>query len=118
MIVNMIILILMLSIALMSFIISYQLKSGKWLMWIAGYNDLPKEKREKIDEKALGKHASKTMVATGVFMIIETLIVFILLTNRVGSQVASVSIVIVPILFFISYVVNQTIRGTKYYKKL
>ena len=116
--INMLILILMLSITLLCFICSYQLKRGKWLMWIAGYNDLPKVKRDKIDGKALGKDVSKTMSVTGVIMIVETITILSLVNNRVENKFISASLVIVPLVFLIGYVVKKSIQGINYYKEL
>lgn len=115
---NTIILLLMVSITIMIFVSSYQFKRGNWLMWIAGYNDLPKEKREKIDGKYFGKKASETMTVSGVFMIIETVAIFLLLTNRVENKLISASIIIVPLVIFMIYVINKSIKGAKYYNSL
>lgn len=118
MIVNIVILILMLSIAITFFVIGYQLKRGRWLMLMAGYNDLPIEKREKIDGKALGKDTGKTLTIGGVFVTIETIIVFIILSNVIQNKLLSVTLIIMPIILFIVYVVKKSLKGAKYYSSL
>lgn len=118
MIVNIVILILMLSIAITFFVVGYQLKRSRWLMLMAGYNDLPIEKREKIDGKALGKDTGKTMTIGGVFIVFETIVTFISLSNVIQNKLLSVGLIIVPIILFIVYVVRKSLKGAKYYNSL
>jgi hypothetical protein len=118
MIANIVILLIMISTIGICFVSSYQLKRGKWLMLIAGYNDLPKEEREKIDAKGLGRDVSKVLNLAAVFLIIETIAIIFPLNHWVKNKVFGVCMIVIPLLIFTLYTISMLIKNTKKRNKL
>ena len=70
------VLLLVLAIVILCFMAGFKFRQGKWLMLIAGYNDLDKETRDKMDSQKIGRETGNISIATGIVIILFTFVVW------------------------------------------
>lgn len=116
MFINIIIFCVLLIFALVSFVFGYHFSKGQWLMFIAGYNDLPKEKRERLDKKVLSKESSKTAYVAGIYLLIQGAMLEFLLFDIVKGMFVSIILLGAPFLFFLIYMIKRAFQWSKMIK--
>lgn len=100
------------------FILGYQLSKGKWLMLIAGYNDLPEKVRAQLDDKKVGKDASKVCYLTGFFLIVEALLVYLISNITYLQQTdRSLLVILFPLAIYMYVVFKQVKQSSAYYNQ-
>lgn len=109
--------ILMLSIATLFFVWSYQFKRGKWLMLIAGYNLLTEAERNKLDPMKIGKDSAKVCFWGGIYVLFEFAIIIFALTTFYSSTWLFIGLIILPTLIFIIYCFQHVAKTNQYFKE-
>ncbi|MFW8052096.1 DUF3784 domain-containing protein [Vagococcus fluvialis] len=100
------------------FILGYQLSKGKWLMLIAGYNDLSEKVRAQLDDKKVGKDASKVCYLTGFFLIVEALLVYLISNITYLQQTdRSLLVILFPLVIYMYVVFKQVKQSSAYYNQ-
>ena len=117
MILNGVIFLVIMAFSIVCIFCGYQFSKGRWLMLIAGYNDLPEEIREKQDKVLLSKESSKTTYAAGIYLLIQGVLLELLLFDVVQGILASLLLVGVPILSFIFYMISRARQYKEQIKK-
>lgn len=115
--VSVIMFIVLFSLAISCFILSFKFRKGQWLLLVAGYNDLPKNKREKIDKKQIGNLASKSIFVTGIYLVYEAVVVQLLLFSFFENKGVALLLLGVPTILFIFFIVRQTKLSGAIYKE-
>lgn len=100
------------------FVLGYQFSHGKWLMLIAGYNDLPERIRARLDDKKVGKDASRICYLTSLFLIVEGLLVYLISKATYLQQTdRTLLIILLPLVIYIYIVFKQAKESTTYYNQ-
>ena len=100
------------------FILGYQFSKGKWLMLIAGYNDLSEKVRAQLDDKKVGKDASKVCCLTGFFLIVEALLVYLISNITYLQQIdRSLLVILFPVVIYMYVVFKQVKQSSSYYNQ-
>ena len=100
------------------FVLGYQLSKGKWLMLVAGYNDLSEKVRAQLDDKKVGKDASKVCYLTGFFLIVEALLVYLISNITYLQQTdRSLLVILFPVVIYMYVVFKQVKQSSSYYNQ-
>ncbi|MGX7014191.1 DUF3784 domain-containing protein [Vagococcus silagei] len=114
---NLLISLLIIPIILIFFIVSYQLRQGKWLMLIAGYNMITSEERAKLDSQKIAKESSTMMFWAAIYCVFIYLFMLFPIKFLVNYQWLLFTIFIVPTAILIYYTVQHVKKTNRYFNE-
>ncbi|MFW3538307.1 DUF3784 domain-containing protein [Vagococcus fluvialis] len=112
------VLLLVLAIVILCFMAGFKFRQGKWLMLIAGYNDLDKETRDKMDSQKIGRETGNISIATGIVIILFTFVVWGSSYIPFFQQTENaLLLILLPTAIFIYWILKHVKKSSDYYKK-
>lgn len=116
---SIIITLLLIGIASLCFLFSYQVKRGKWLSLVASYNDLTPIQKAKVNTDKVCRDASRAAFWGGIYMVVLSISLIILLNDYLSDLPAlRLGMISVPTIVFIAYISYLVFQNNKLYKKL
>ncbi len=87
-------------------------------MLIAGYNDLDKETRDKMDSQKIGRETGNISIATGIVIILFTFVVWGSSYIPFFQQTENaLLLILLPTAIFIYWILKHVKKSSDYYKK-